>query len=543
MQVKESAAYENFLDENIKIKAVSTATVESFLGEFIDVAKKKERINPYADLYKVVYVNFYNLDDVYSFCKTINQFIPGHVREAFYPEHENTPLAELETTQVGIVKELLIPTYGRTKSEDEEASTLESFLDDDTDTVRISKKHGFNSAKLHWHNMPAFNQPAKYPYRQILMKFRTEADLKHFESVIGQEVTKREENAWIPSIYFPKRERAQLIKFRWLAEPECNPRHPVYIVSKNRQDSMYTSRALSRMGVPHYIIVEPQNMEDYDKALDRFNIRPFVTLVEAPFSNHGDGPGRARNYAWDHSIALGAESHWVLDDNIYDFYRLHNNKKLRMSTGACFRAMEDFVDRYENVYISGPNYVFFCAETQRYEPYVPNTRIYSTLLIRNDCKHRWRGRYNEDTDICLRVLKDGDCTVQFNIFLQGKAATQTVKGGNTAEFYHVEGNLEKDKWRNSYLNAEGTLNKSKMLVDMHPDVATMIFRYGRWHHFVDYTPFVKNRLILKSGLEIPQGINEYGMYLIDNYDKDSILIGQDNLKRKSSDHDDTDGEE
>ena len=337
--------------------------------------------------------------------------------------------------------------------------------------------------------------------------------------------------AWIPFISFPKKEKKQLIKYRIYADPVCNPKYPVYIISKNRQESMYTSRALSRMFIPHYIIVEPQNMKDYDIALDRFNIREYVTLVEAPFSNHGDGPGRARNYAWDHSISIGATSHWVLDDNIYDFYRLNNNMKVRLSTGAGFRSMEDFVDRYENVYISGPNYVFFCAETQKYEPYVPNTRIYSTLLIRNDCPHRWRGRYNEDTDICLRVLKDGNCTVQFNNFLQGKAATQTVKGGNTAEFYHVEGDLSKDNWRNSYLNADGTLNKSKMLVDMHPDVATMVFKYGRWHHYVDYTPFLKNKLILKPELTIPNEINEYGMYMIDNYDKDSIMIGKDRNKK------------
>jgi len=44
-------------------------------------------------------------------------------------------------------------------------------------------------------------------------------------------------------------------------------------------------------------------------------------------------------------------------------------------------------------------------------------------LIRNDVPYRWRGRYNEDTDLSLRMLKDRWCTIQFNAFLQGKAAT------------------------------------------------------------------------------------------------------------------------
>jgi hypothetical protein len=294
-----------------------------------------------------------------------------------------------------------------------------------------------------------------------------------------------------------------------------NPTNPVYIVSKGRSDTMITSKSLSRMKVPHYIVVEPQDEEAYDKALDNFKIRDYVTLIVAPFSNHGDGPGRARNFAWDHSISIGADKHWVLDDNISDFYRLHQNYRIRVESGVIFKAAEDFVDRFENVPISGFQYRFFIAPNQSYPPYVKNTRIYSTLLIDNNCKHRWRGRYNEDTDICLRVLKDGDCTIQFNAFLQGKAATQTVKGGNTEEFYHKEG-IEKNIWIDG-VNAEGTRNKSEMLVRMHPDVARMVWRYKRWHHYVDYSPFKKNELRYKKDIMLPKSNDEYGMKLVTNF--------------------------
>ncbi len=280
-----------------------------------------------------------------------------------------------------------------------------------------------------------------------------------------------------------------------------NPRYPVFIVSKGRADSMLTSRSLSRMKVPHYIVIEPQDEEPYLKAIENFNLSNYPKLIIAPFSNHGEGPGRARNYAWDLAIKWGYDSHWVLDCNINDFYRLHNNERLRVESGAIFRAAEDFVDRYENVPISGFQYRFFVAPNSKYPPYCLNTRIYSCLLIRNDCKHRWRGRYNEDTDICLRVLKDGDCTVQFYAFLQGKVATQTLKGGNTAEFY----------------SKEGTYNKSKMLVDLHPDVARLVYRYGRWHHHVDYSVFKDNKLILKPGVTIEDKINNYGMRLVTDF--------------------------
>lgn len=246
-----------------------------------------------------------------------------------------------------------------------------------------------------------------------------------------------------------------------------DPKYPVYIISKTRHESMFTSRSLARMGIKHYISIEPQDYDNYDAALDEFNIRPYVTLLTLPFSNHGDGPGRARNWCWDHSMeVLQAKKHWVLDDNIQDFYRLHNNQRIRVESGLFFKIMEDFCDRYENVKIAGPQYRFFCAADQSYPPYVKNTRIYSTLLIENDCKYRWRGRYNEDTDICLRVLKDGDCTIQFNAFLQGKCATQTVKGGNTEEFYHAEYTDNEDFQKTKY-NSDGTINKSQMLADMH----------------------------------------------------------------------------
>ena len=295
-----------------------------------------------------------------------------------------------------------------------------------------------------------------------------------------------------------------------------NPKYPVYIISKGRHESMLTSRSLARMKVPHYIAIEPQDEKLYDQALDNFGIRPYVTLLVAPFSNHGDGPGRARNWCWDHSIALGAERHWVLDDNIADFYRLQHNLRIRVESGAIFRASEDFVDRYENVPISGFQYRFFIAPNTKYPPFVKNTRIYSTLLIDNKCKFRWRGRYNEDTDICLRVLKDGDCTIQFNAFLQGKAATQSVKGGNTSEFYHAE-NTENENFEKTGYNSLGTVNKSQMLVDMHPDVARMVWRFRRWHHHVDYSSFKPNQLILKSGVVIPKGVNNYGMKLTTNF--------------------------
>ena len=277
-------------------------------------------------------------------------------------------------------------------------------------------------------------------------------------------------------IYYPA-EIPQKTTQRWKSKwPDFQPQYPIYIVSKGRADSRKTSIALERMGVPYFIVIEPQEYDEYSCVIDDEKI------LQLPFSNHGDGPGRARNWCWDHSISLGAKRHWVLDDNISRFLRLHENKRLPVADGGIFQAAEDFVDRFTNVRVAGFDYRFFIAPREAYSPFELNERIYSCLLIDNSCRHRWRGRYNEDTILSLDVLKDGDCTIQFNNFLQEKAGTQTLQGGNTAEFY----------------NNEGTYNKSAMLVDTHPDVAKLVWRFDRWHHEVDYSGFKGNKPKLKK---------------------------------------------
>jgi hypothetical protein len=284
-----------------------------------------------------------------------------------------------------------------------------------------------------------------------------------------------------------------------------NPKYPIYIVSKGRWETRLTSKALERMNVPYRIIVEKNEFEQYSNVIDKSKILilpqkyldEYDTCDDLGFIR-GKGPGAARNFAWQHSIDEGHFRHWVLDDNLDDFHRLNRNLKVPVRTGATFKAAEDFVDRYENVYISGFNYYSFCKSTDKVPPFIANTRIYSCLLIKNDIPYRWRGRYNEDTDLSLRVLKDGYCTIQFNAFLCGKVTTQRMSGGNTEEFY----------------KHEGTLNKSQMLADLHPDVAQVVWRFNRWHHHVDYSSFKKNKLIKKEGLIIPNVINNYGMKLI-----------------------------
>ena len=261
----------------------------------------------------------------------------------------------------------------------------------------------------------------------------------------------------------------------------------------------------SEMGVPHYLVVEEEELDQYreGRCFGELLVMPHIYKAEYELCDElgfskGTGPGPARNFCIDHSLWKGFDRHWVLDDNIDAFHYLNRNEKFEIRTGATFKAAEDFVCRYSNVPVAGFNYYSFCKKNDPVPPYVLNTRIYSCLLIDNKSGYRWRGRYNEDTDLSLRVLKDGLCTIQFNAFLCGKITTQRMKGGNTEEFYEDE----------------GTLPKSQMLEKLHPDVAKVVFKFNRWHHQVDYSQFKKNQLIKIVDTSLLPKINNYGMELI-----------------------------
>ena len=274
-----------------------------------------------------------------------------------------------------------------------------------------------------------------------------------------------------------------------------NPEFPVYIISKGRWQSRLTSKALERMKVPYWIVIEPQELEQYAAVIERGKI------LVLPFSDLGQGSIPARNWVWQHAVDSGASRHWILDDNIENFHRLHDNKKPICLTGAIFKAAEDFVGRYENVRLAGFNYYSFCKTTEKLPPYYLNTRIYSCILIDHRLPYRWRGRYNEDTDLSLRVLKDGYCTVLFNAFLAGKVTTMRMTGGNTDQLYADDGRKK----------------MAEALQELHPDVAKVVWKFNRWHHSVNYKPFRGNKLLRRAGLDISPSPNNYGMALVNNF--------------------------
>lgn len=322
-----------------------------------------------------------------------------------------------------------------------------------------------------WDGMPEYDQEERTAYQTIRVHFRNPRDRAEFARLVDQKIGERTRGVW-----YPKAEVDSNFRLRRFETPTpVRPRYPIYIVSKGRWDSRQTSRALEEMGVPYSIVVEPQEYEQYAAVIDPAKI---LTL---PFSNLGEGSIPARNWVWEHAIATGAERHWILDDNIKQFDRLWKNTKVQVTSGVLFSLAEEFVDRYENVAMAGFNYAHLLPQRERVPPFLLNTRIYSCILLDNSLPFRWRGRYNEDTDLSLRILKAGLCTVLFNAFLCWKRPTMTMGGGNTDELYQ----------------GDGRLKMALSLQEQHPDVVTVGWKWGRPQHQVYYGRFKRNRLIPK----------------------------------------------
>ena len=268
-----------------------------------------------------------------------------------------------------------------------------------------------------------------------------------------------------------------------------NPKYPVYVISKGRWESRLTVKALEKRGIPYHIVIESQEFAQYASVIDK------AKILVLPFSNLGQGSIPARNWVWEHSLEAGAERHWILDDNLRSFGRLHRNQKVHTTTGTTFHIIEQFVDRYVNFALAGMHYKMFIPRKQKHPPFILNTRIYSCILIKNSIPYQWRGRYNEDTDLSLRALKDGWCTILFKALYTDKSATMTMKGGNTDELYQGDGRYQ----------------MAKSLQLQHPDVVRVARRWGRWQHVVDYKPFKRNYPRLKPGVVVPEGVNNFGM--------------------------------
>lgn len=346
----------------------------------------------------------------------------------------------------------------------------------------------------YWRDMPEWKHGAYSPARSVTLNFLNDEDYLLFVKSTGIHAGKLKKS----SIWYPHRPRLTPGKFVWEGVPS-KTRYPVFVPSKGRPKTETTGRLLTQAGCDFYFVVEPSEASSYEQKY------PGKVLV-LPFENLGLGSIPARNWIWEYAKKINAAKHWILDDNIRRFSRSHDGRRLAVvRSSAPLRAVEDFSDRYDNIAISGLMHEGFVNQSVNSLPIAWNTRVYSCTLIDTSIPYEWRGRYNEDTDLCLRVLKDGRSIAAFRALCMNKAPTSRgdgrsgMSGGNTSTVYAVN-----DR-RRSF---------AESLRDQHPDVVNVEWKFGRWHHVVDYLPFKNNDPRLRPGAEAPPTINEYGLKLV-----------------------------
>lgn len=364
--------------------------------------------------------------------------------------------------------------------------------------------------------MPEFIQENVEAYATITV-FIDDSKVNEFKDIINQDIYDTTLSIWYPK-YIPVKGNKYLIG----GEKTTTP---IYVISKGRYDIKMTSYWLSIMEQQHYIVVEPQEVDKYNKTLGKSK---FCTVLELDMdyklnydacddlgNSMSKGSGGARNFCWDHSMKNGYKWHWLLDDNIDGFYYLNKNKQIKVRTSSIFKIIEDFVNRFDNIGIAGMQYQMFCAQTSRVAPYATNNRIFSCILINNSIPHQWKGRFNEDVILSINTLKEGYSTLLYHQFLCDKIATQKVKGGNTEELY-----------------GDGTHQKSQMLVDMFPEIARHAYRFNRDHHYVDYSKFKNNKMPLKEEFKnLEDGIDNKGIYIV-QLDEEESRLSRSNLEAK-----------
>ena len=334
---------------------------------------------------------------------------------------------------------------------------------------------GENKWRDFWQGMPAYKNMPHVLVADVDFYVSRHAKAV-WEKILDQRLWNRTEGNAPRSHMFPPVPRQESRLYRYIALRRVNPLYPIYIVSKGRHESRFTSLALDALCLPYKIVVEPQEYAAYSAVIPRSKI------LRLPFRDLGQGSIPARNWIWDHSRKAGHARHWILDDNIKYFSRRNDGRKIRCDTGNIFAATEDFVDQFTNVAIAGLQYQQFVPDKVQVPPVFLNTRVYSCILIRNDLPFRWRGKFNEDTDLCLRVLKSGHATMLINAFMITKTPTMRLPGGNTSEIYG-DGQFRREF--------------AESLRKQHPDVVKVVQKFGRWHHSVDYSRF-KNTVLLKA---------------------------------------------
>jgi hypothetical protein len=371
--------------------------------------------------------------------------------------------------------------------------TSPTFLPEATEYFNLPEFQ-FNTDYLKCPDVILMIEKVEHPIREEL--------IASLSAILNKKINEKTTNVWFPDRPL---ELSPYKNKMWVSS--IKNKYPIYVISLGRWEKRLTQRYLEWSGLDYYVVVEPR---EYDKYAEHIPRDKLLVCPEDYSITRKIGSIPVRNFVWQHSIKNGDTHHWILDDNIRYYARFYNSQKVVIKGGLAFRVVEDYVDRFKNVKMAGHNYsMFVVTSNTTLRPITFNSRVYSSILLSNDLltdnilDEGWRGTYNEDTDLSLRVLYKGFPTFLFNSFCANKVCTmESQTGGNTTTIYNVQ---------------DGYLKKSQYLVDTYPEITKLVYKFRRMHHYVDYSGFKNLKLEYKEGVRetLKEESNNYDLELVE----------------------------
>ena len=379
--------------------------------------------------------------------------------------------------------------------------SLEKILNDNEIPYKITynKKRYFDDEITKW-GLPPF-EDLDLTTENVIFKVSKELYDKVRDIIKPEKMSK---GVWM---HFNKKLDTK-IEYKFLMQ--YKPRYPIYIISLNRYqiDRCYTIKHLEMMNVKYRLCVMTREVENYQKTIKDNKFENCIEIISIDDNNNlGGTPQRMK--CWEHSVKLGYDKFWLLDDNIDGYYYYNRLQKIKIHNGIVFTALENFIDNVkEKVGIIGHNYAMDNPCTTMRNPFQINSKVYSSMLINtkilDEVNIKFRLKYNEDVDLVMQCLNNKIKTISLNIFLSNKKATLSVKGGNTDTIYD-NGKKFQDKvdclleeWGDEYVQ----------VITKHKD--------NRPHHKVDYDKFDLDKVITPIIKYSKRSYNDFGIELHDD---------------------------
>lgn len=171
----------------------------------------------------------------------------------------------------------------------------------------------------------------------------------------------------------------------------------IFIPSKNRLNDEKTYELLLKLGLKPQLVIEPQEVNEAKEKC--FN---FITLPD-----NNKGITFARNYILDYCRNNNIEYACMMDDDIYNFVRMINNKRVKNTEDCFLEALDVFLNEKK---CGTMQYHQFGVFAKNYISYNKNLEVIFFLYIPDLKNVYFEEDTIEDRDFSIDIVLNHGCT-------------------------------------------------------------------------------------------------------------------------------------